>query len=230
MGGVSGHGHSKLFTGSDHAGFELRGRMVAHLRALGFEVEDLGSPSAESTDYPDWAAAVGRAVREHAGSLGVLVCGTGLGVCMAANKIHGVRAVDVWSVEAARLSRAHNDANVLCVGARLVPEATAFAIVDAWLDTEFEGGRHARRVGKIAALEIEEARAAPEARGTPQMKTASKETSLHQVPTPSARASGTTTCAAACCTSGGLAEADRAGRARHDVEPDHLREGDRLVG
>jgi ribose 5-phosphate isomerase B len=148
----------KLFTGSDHAGFELRGRMVAHLRALGFEVEDLGSPSAESTDYPDWAAAVGRAVRDHAGTLGVLVCGTGLGVCISANKIHGVRAVDVWSVESARLSRAHNDANVLCVGARLVQEAMAFTIVDAWLDTEFEGGRHARRVGKIAALEIEEAR------------------------------------------------------------------------
>jgi ribose 5-phosphate isomerase B len=148
----------KLFTGSDHAGFELRGRMVAHLRALGFEVEDLGSPSAESTDYPDWAAAVGRAVRDHAGTLGVLLCGTGLGACMAANKINGVRAVDVWSVEAARLSRAHNDANVLCVGARLIPESAAFAIVDAWLDTEFEGGRHARRVGKIAALELEEAR------------------------------------------------------------------------
>jgi ribose 5-phosphate isomerase B len=147
----------KVFTGSDHAGFELRGRMVAHLRALGFEVEDLGSPSAESTDYPDWAAAVGRAVRDHAGTLGVLVCGTGLGVCMAANKIHGVRAADVWSVEAARLSRAHNDANVLCVGARLVTEANAFAIVDAWLDTEFEGGRHARRIEKMAALEVEEA-------------------------------------------------------------------------
>jgi ribose 5-phosphate isomerase B len=148
----------KLFTGSDHAGFELRGRMVAHLRELGFEVEDLGSPSAESTDYPDWAAAVGRAVRDHAGTLGVLLCGTWLGACMAANKITGVRAVDVWSIEAARLSRAHNDANVLCVGARLIPEASAFAIVDAWLDTEFEGGRHARRVGKIAALELEEAR------------------------------------------------------------------------
>jgi ribose 5-phosphate isomerase B len=151
-------GPRKIFTGSDHAGFDLRGRIVAHLRVLGFEVEDLGTPSAESTDYPDWAAAVGRAVRDHAGSVGVLVCGTGLGVCMAANKIHGVRAADVWSVEAARLSRAHNDANVLCVGSRLVPEATTFAIVDAWLDTEFEGGRHARRVNKIAALEIEEAR------------------------------------------------------------------------
>ena len=148
----------KLFTGSDHAGFELRGRVVAHLRALGFEVEDLGSPSAESTDYPDWSAAVGRAVRDHAGTLGVLVCGTGIGVCIAANKIAGVRAVDAWNVESARLSRAHNDANVLCVGARLIPEAAAFSIVDAWLDTDFEGGRHARRVEKIAALEGEEAK------------------------------------------------------------------------
>jgi RpiB/LacA/LacB family sugar-phosphate isomerase len=148
----------KLFTGSDHAGFELRGRLVAHLRALGFEVDDLGSPSAESTDYPDWAAAVGRAVRDNPGTLGVLVCGTGLGVCIAANKIGGVRAVDAWSIESARLSRAHNDANVLCVGARLVPEPAAFSIVDAWLDTDFEGGRHARRVEKIAALEAEEAR------------------------------------------------------------------------
>jgi ribose 5-phosphate isomerase B len=147
----------KIYTGSDHAGFELRGRVVAHLRALGFEVDDLGTPSAESTDYPDWAAAVGRAVRDHAGTVGVLVCGTGLGVCMAANKIHGIRAADAWSVDAARLSRAHNDANVLCVGARLVPEATTFAVIDAWLDTDFEGGRHARRVDKIMALEAQEA-------------------------------------------------------------------------
>ena len=147
----------KIYTGSDHAGFDLRGRIVGHLRALGFEVDDLGTPDAESTDYPDWAAAVGRAVRDNAGSLGVLVCGSGLGVCIAANKINGVRAVDIWSVEAARLSRAHNNANVLCVGSRLVPEATAFAIVDAWLDTDFEGGRHARRIDKITALEVEEA-------------------------------------------------------------------------
>jgi RpiB/LacA/LacB family sugar-phosphate isomerase len=151
-------GKMKIFAGSDHAGLDLRVRIVGHLRALGFEVEDLGTPSAESTDYPDWAAVVGRAVRDQAGSVGVLVCGSGLGVCIAANKINGVRAADVWSVEAARLSRAHNNANVLCVGARLVPEAAAFSIVDAWLDTEFEGGRHARRIDKIAALEVEEAR------------------------------------------------------------------------
>jgi ribose 5-phosphate isomerase B len=148
---------STLFTGSDHAGFELRQRLVAHLRRLGHEVQDLGTPSTASTDYPDWAAAVGRAVREQPGALGLLVCGSGIGVCIAANKVHGVRAVDAWNVESARLSRAHNDANVLCVGARLVSEAEATSIVDAWLATPFEGGRHEGRVAKIAALEAQEA-------------------------------------------------------------------------
>jgi ribose 5-phosphate isomerase B len=147
---------TKLYTGSDHAGFELRGRLVAHLQARGFQVRDLGTPSADSTDYPDWAAAVGRAVRDDAGAMGVLVCGSGLGVCMTANKIRGVRAADAWNVESARLSRAHNDANVLCVGARMVSETEAFAIVDTFLATAFEGGRHAQRVAKIAAIEAEE--------------------------------------------------------------------------
>jgi ribose 5-phosphate isomerase B len=87
----------------------------------------------------------------------MLVCGSGIGVCMAANKIHGVRAVDAWNVESAKLSRAHNDANVLCVGARLVSETEALSIVDAWLATSFEGGRHEGRVAKIAALERQEA-------------------------------------------------------------------------
>lgn len=148
---------STLFTGSDHAGFHLRQRLVAHLRQHGHEVQDLGTPSTDSTDYPDWAAAVGRAVREQPGALGMLVCGSGIGVCMAANKIHGVRAVDAWNVESAKLSRAHNDANVLCVGARLVSETEALSIVDAWLATSFEGGRHEGRVAKIAALEAQEA-------------------------------------------------------------------------
>jgi ribose 5-phosphate isomerase B len=147
---------TKLFAGSDHAGFELRQRLVAHLRHQGYEVHDLGAPSAASTDYPDWAAAVGRAVRAEPGTRGLLVCGTGLGVCMAANKINGVRAADAWTVETARLSRAHNDANVLCLGARTVGETEAVAIVDAWLTTPFEGGRHQERVAKIAALEAEE--------------------------------------------------------------------------
>ncbi len=147
---------TRIYAGSDHAGFALRARLVAHLRGRGIEVKELGAPTAESSDYPDWAAAVGRAVREQAGSFGLLVCGTGLGVCIAANKVHGVRAVDVWNLEGARQSRGHNDANVLCLGAKLVAEADAIAIVDVWLETPFEGGRHARRVAQIAAIEAQE--------------------------------------------------------------------------
>ena len=147
---------TKIFAASDHAGFELRGQVVAHLRARGHEVHDLGPDSAASTDYPDWAAKVARAVRETPGATGLVVCGSGLGVCIAANKIRGIRAADAWSVESARLARAHNDANVLCIGARLVSEAEAFAIADAWLATPFEGGRHAGRIAKISALETEE--------------------------------------------------------------------------
>ena len=147
---------SKIYAGSDHAGFTLRRRLVDHLRGRGHLVEDLGPATDASCDYPTFAAAVARAVREDAGALGLLVCGTGLGVCIAANKIRGVRAVDVWNVEGAKQSRAHNDANVLCLGERLVPAAEAIAIVDTWLATPFEAGRHARRVAQISALEIEE--------------------------------------------------------------------------
>jgi len=146
----------KIYAGSDHAGFTLRRRLVDHLRGRGHLVEDLGPATDASCDYPTFAAAVARAVRDDAGALGLLVCGTGLGVCIAANKIRGVRAVDVWNVEGAKQSRAHNDANVLCLGERLVPAAEAIAIVDTWLATPFEAGRHARRVAQISALEIEE--------------------------------------------------------------------------
>ena len=151
---------SKIYAGSDHAGFTLRQKLVDHLRGRGHTVEDLGPATDASCDYPTFAAAVGRAVRDEAGAFGLLVCGTGLGVCIAANKVRGVRAVDVWNVEGAQLSRAHNDANVLCLGERLIAEAEALAVVDAWLATPFEGGRHGRRVAQIAALEIEESQAA----------------------------------------------------------------------
>jgi ribose 5-phosphate isomerase B len=147
---------SKIYAGSDHAGFKLRRALVEHLRARGHLVEDLGTETDTSCDYPTFAAAVGRAVRDEAGTFGLLVCGTGLGICIAANKVRGVRAVDAWNVEGAKQSRAHNDANVLCLGERLISKAEAIAIVDAWLTTPFEGGRHARRVAQIAALEIEE--------------------------------------------------------------------------
>jgi ribose 5-phosphate isomerase B len=147
---------TKIFAGSDHAGFALRGRVVAHLRERGLVVEDLGAPNTESSDYPDYAAMVGHAVRDNPGALGVLVCGTGMGICMAANKIHGIRAAAVWSAESARLAKAHNDANVLCLGARLTSDADAMTFVDTWLATEFEGGRHQRRLDKVAALELED--------------------------------------------------------------------------
>jgi ribose 5-phosphate isomerase B len=145
---------SKIYAGSDHAGFALRHRLVEHLRAAGHTVEDLGTQSEASCDYPDYAAAVGRAVTREPDAVGLLVCGTGMGVCIAANKIHGVRAVDAWNVEAARISRAHNDANVLCLGARTLAEGDALAIADAWLVAPFDGGeRHTRRVDKIRGIE-----------------------------------------------------------------------------
>jgi transaldolase/glucose-6-phosphate isomerase len=154
----------KIYLGSDHAGVKLRKKLVERLRRQGHEPIDFGPDSEAPVDYPDWAARVGRAVRSEAGALGVLVCGSGIGVTMAANKLRGVRAVAAWSPEAARLSRAHNDANVVCLGARLVAEAEAEAILDVWLATPFEGGRHATRVGKMMALEMDEAREALHAR------------------------------------------------------------------
>ncbi len=151
---------SKIYAGSDHAGFSLRHRLVEHLRAAGHTVEDLGTTTEASCDYPDYAAAVGRAVAREPGAVGLLVCGTGMGVCIAANKIHGVRAVDAWNVDAAKISRAHNDANVLCLGARTLAEGEALAITDAWLVAPFDGGeRHTRRVEKIAEIEAAEDRA-----------------------------------------------------------------------
>ena len=163
---------SKIYAGSDHAGFTLRQKLVDHLRGRGHTVEDLGPATDASCDYPTFAAAVGRAVRDEAGALGLLVCGTGLGVCIAANKVRGVRAVDAWNVEGAKQSRAHNDANVLCLGERLVPEAEAIAIVDTWLATSFEAGRHARRVALIDALETEENRSQPAQQSDPRKPTA----------------------------------------------------------
>lgn len=143
----------KIYASSDHAGFNLRNALVNVLRDRGFDVDDRGPATADPIDYPDEAAKIGRLVAGDPGSRGLLVCGSGIGVCMAANRLRGIRAVDAWNTESARLSRAHNDANVLCLGARLVSEAEAVAISDAWLTTAFEGGRHAGRVAKIDGAE-----------------------------------------------------------------------------
>lgn len=135
--------------GSDHAGFELKAVLVEELRSLGFEVEDVGTHSTTSTDYPDYAHPVAHEVEVGEAQRGVLLCGSGLGMSYAANRHHGVRAAVAWSPEIAKLAREHNDANILVLPARFVDPETAKAILRTWLDTPFAGGRHQRRVTKI---------------------------------------------------------------------------------
>ena len=135
--------------GADHAGFPLKERLVAELRGLGYEPLDLGTHSAESTDYPDYAHEVADRVEHHQADRGVLLCGTGLGMSYAANRHPGVRAAVAWTPEVARLAREHNDANVLILPARFVTPEDGVEILKAWLTTEFAGGRHSRRVAKI---------------------------------------------------------------------------------
>jgi ribose 5-phosphate isomerase B len=139
--------------GADHAGFELKDALKRVLDELGVTYQDLGTSSSDSVDYPDFAAAVARAVAERRFDRGILVCGSGIGMSIAANKVAGVRAAVVSEVEAARLSRQHNDANVVALGSRLTPADRAADIIRAFLTTEFDGGRHQRRVDKIAQLE-----------------------------------------------------------------------------
>lgn len=135
--------------GSDHAGFALKQRLAAVLRELGHQPDDVGTDSTESTDYPDYAHVVAGRVSSGAAARGVLLCGTGLGMSYAANRHPRVRAAVVWSEEVARLSREHNDANVLVLPARFLSAEQAEAILRTWLATPFAGGRHLRRVEKI---------------------------------------------------------------------------------
>jgi ribose 5-phosphate isomerase B len=135
--------------GADHAGFALKERLKQELRSLGYEPLDLGTNSADSTDYPDYAHPVAEQVERGEVRRGVLLCGTGLGMAYAANRHHGVRAAVAWTPEVARLARAHNDANILVLPARFVSEQEGLEILRAWLSEPFEGGRHQRRVDKI---------------------------------------------------------------------------------
>jgi ribose 5-phosphate isomerase B len=143
----------KVVLGSDHAGLALRAEAARVAREAGWEVEDLGPVSGESVDYPDFAARVAEAVASGRARLGILVCGTGIGMSIAANKVRGVRAAHCGTEYEARMARAHNDANVLCMGERVVGPGLAGAVVRAFLEQAFEGGRHQRRVDKISALE-----------------------------------------------------------------------------
>jgi len=140
---------TKIALGSDHAGFKTKELIKSVLSEMSIPYEDLGTHSTESCDYPDYAHAVGNAVANKQDQLGILVCGSGIGVCIAANKVKGVRAALVFTEEMAKLSKQHNDANVLCLGERTTDEKAIPGIVKAFLATEFEGGRHAKRVDKI---------------------------------------------------------------------------------
>jgi ribose 5-phosphate isomerase B len=143
----------RIAIGSDHAGFQLKETVKARLAEQGIDLVDVGTSSEVSVDYPDYAAAVAGQVASGAADRGILVCGTGIGMAMAANKFRGIRAASAENLESARLSREHNDANVLAIGARITPPAVALDIVRLFLDTPFAGGRHQRRVDKISALE-----------------------------------------------------------------------------
>ena len=143
----------KISVGADHAGFALKEHLRRSLAKAGHEVFDLGTHGTESTDYPDFAAAVGRDVASGTAERGILVCGSGVGMSIAANKIHGVRAALGVSPEEVALTRQHNDANVLTLGARFLEGAAADELVRIFLETGFDGGRHERRVDKISQLE-----------------------------------------------------------------------------
>lgn len=149
----------KVAVGADHAGFALKEQIRSWLADSGHQVFDFGTDSEASCDYPDFAAEVARAVRDGRAERGVLVCGSGIGMAMAANRVAGVRAAPCNDVYSATLTRADNDANVLTMGARIVGPGLARAILDTFMKTEFAGGRHQRRVDKIAALD---ARPAPD--------------------------------------------------------------------
>lgn len=151
--GSAAEGGLTVAVGADHAGYRLKELIAEHLGKRGVEVVDLGTHDEGRVDYPDYGEAVGRAVARGEADLGVAVCGSGLGIAMAANKVPGVRAAPVHDVTSARLTRQHNDTNVLCLGERLIGPEVAIEAVDAWLDAEFEGGRHAGRVAKLDALD-----------------------------------------------------------------------------
>jgi ribose 5-phosphate isomerase B len=143
----------RIALASDHAGYAEKERLKSILSDLGIQFDDLGTGSEESVDYPDYARKVAEQVAQGEVEQGLLVCGSGTGMAITANKVPGVRAAVAWSEETARLARQHNDANVLAIGARTTPPDDIPGIVRAWFSTEFEGGRHAERVQKICNLE-----------------------------------------------------------------------------
>ncbi len=145
----------KIVIGSDHGGFELKKEVIAHLEKRGIEVTDVGTHSTESCNYPDYARALCKRIQSGEFERGILVCGTGIGISIAANKHNGIRAACCSDTFSARMTRMHNDANVLCFGGRVVGAGLACDMVDLFVDTEFEGGRHTDRVNMLADIEKE---------------------------------------------------------------------------
>jgi ribose 5-phosphate isomerase B len=147
----------KIAMGSDHAGLELKEKLKSHLTDAGIEIHDFGTSGNESVDYPDFAFRAAGAVASGDYDFGVLVCSTGVGMCVAANKVRGIRAALACDPDTAAQSRAHVDCNVLVFGQKIIDAETAIAVLDRWLNTPFEGGRHGRRVGKITDFENSQA-------------------------------------------------------------------------
>ena len=143
----------KIALGSDHAGLDVKNAVKERLAALGHEVMDLGTESDEQTDYQIYAHRVGKAVASGQAERGIVVCGSGIGVCIAANKVPGVRAALAYSEETAMLARAHNNSNVLCFGERTMDRGLIFRMLEIWLETPFDGGRHAPRVAKLEDID-----------------------------------------------------------------------------
>lgn len=139
--------------GCDHGGFELKEHILKHLTQTGVEYKDYGTYSEDSIDYPDCAKPVCKAIQSGEATAGILICGTGIGISMAANKHKGIRAALCSDVYSAKMTKMHNDANVICLGGRVTGRELAFMIIDTWLATEFEGGRHAARIKKIHEIE-----------------------------------------------------------------------------
>ena len=146
----------RIAIGSDHRGFDAKRRLIPMLRQLGHEVTDVGPDGNDSVDYPDYAYQVAKAVSDGRVERGILICGTGIGMCIAANKVKGVRAAPCHDSITVEMSRRHNDSNVLCLSADLLGDELIGRIVRLWLETEFEAGRHARRVDKIKRIENEQ--------------------------------------------------------------------------
>ncbi len=144
----------KIVVGSDHAAYELKEAIKEKLTKEGHEVIDVGCDSTESVDYPKYGHAVGRAVASGDAERGIAVCGSGIGISIACNKVPGIRAALCTSVEMAEMCRRHNNANVVCMGARMISRELAFDIIDKWMTTDFEGGKHLRRINEIEDLDF----------------------------------------------------------------------------